>query len=136
MASKMASSDDDQPISEINVTPFVDIILVVLIIFMVTTPIIMNPSVQINLPKAASGDETVPSHLNISIDKAGDIFMNGKKSTIEELSTETKSQIGQNAELQAIVSADSEVSHGRVIEVIDAVKSSGVTKFAISISKK
>ncbi len=136
MASKMASSDDDQPISEINVTPFVDIILVVLIIFMVTTPIIMNPSVQINLPKAASGDETVPSHLNISIDKSGSIFLNGKPSTIEDLGNETKSQVGQNPEIQAIVSADSDVSHGRVIEVIDSVKSSGVTKFAISISKK
>lgn len=135
MGSKMSSSEE-QPISEINVTPFVDIILVVLIIFMVTTPIIMNPSVQINLPKAASGDETTPSLLNISIDKAGDFFINGKKSTIEELGTETKSQVSKNPEIQAIVSADSDVSHGRVIEVIDVVKSSGVTKFAISISKK
>lgn len=135
MASKM-TSDDEQPISEINVTPFVDIILVVLIIFMVTTPIIMNPSVQINLPKAASGDQTVPSHLNVSIDKSGEVFLNGKKVSIKELSTETKSQVGQNADLQAIVSADSDVTHGRVIEVIDAIKTSGVTKFAISISKK
>lgn len=136
MASKMASSDNDQPISEINVTPFVDIILVVLIIFMVTTPIIMNPSVQINLPKAASGDETVPSQLNVSIDRNGEIYVNGKKSNLEDLNSTTKSQVSQNADLQAIVSADSEVSHGRVIEVIDAIKSNGVTKFAISISKK
>lgn len=136
MASKMASSDNDQPISEINVTPFVDIILVVLIIFMVTTPIIMNPSVQINLPKAASGDETVPSQLNVSIDRNGEIYVNGKKSNLEDLNSTTKSQVSQNAALQAIVSADSEVSHGRVIEVIDAIKSNGVTKFAISISKK
>lgn len=135
MASKM-SSDDEQPISEINVTPFVDIILVVLIIFMVTTPIIMNPSVQINLPKAASGDETVPSQLNVSIDKLGDCFVNGKKSTNEELASETKSQVGKNPDIQAIVSADSDVTHGRVIEVIDTIKSSGVTKFAISIAKK
>ena len=129
-------SNDEHPISEINVTPFVDIILVVLIIFMVTTPIIMNPSVQINLPKAASGDETAPSHLNISIDKTGSIFLNGKQTSVEALATETKSQVGQNPEIQAIVSADSDVSHGRVIEVIDSVKSSGVVKFAISISKK
>lgn len=135
MGSKM-SFDDEQPISEINVTPFVDIILVVLIIFMVTTPIIMNPSVQINLPKAASGDETVPSQLNVSIDKDGECFVNGKKSSVEELSVETKTQVGKNPEIQAIVSADSAVSHGRVIEVIDAIKTAGVTKFAISISKK
>jgi biopolymer transport protein ExbD len=135
MGSKM-SFEDEQPISEINVTPFVDIILVVLIIFMVTTPIIMNPSVQINLPKAASGDQTVPSLLNVSINKEGDCFVNGKKATIEELSAETKAQVGKNPEIQAIVSADSAVLHGRVIEVIDTIKTAGVTKFAISISKK
>jgi len=135
MASK-TSHDDEQPISEINVTPFVDIILVVLIIFMVTTPIIMNPSVQINLPKAASGDETVPSQLNVSINKAGECYFNGKIATVEELGNETKSQVAKNPDIQAIVSADSEVSHGRVIEVIDAIKTAGVTKFAISISKK
>jgi biopolymer transport protein ExbD len=55
------SGDDDEPISQINVTPFVDIILVVLIIFMVTTPIIMKPSINVNLPKAASGEQTSPS---------------------------------------------------------------------------
>lgn len=135
MASKMSSSDE-QPISEINVTPFVDIILVVLIIFMVTTPIIMNPSVQINLPKAASGDETAPSQLNVSIDKSGGIFMNGKSTSLEDLGSTAKNQVGQNADLQAIVSADSDVPHGRVIEVIDTIKTNGVTKFAISISKK
>ncbi len=136
MASKMASSDSDTPISEINVTPFVDIILVVLIIFMVTTPIIMNPSVQINLPKAASGDETVPSQLNISIDKNGDFFLNGTKTSIESLSETAKSESQKKPEIQAIISADKDVPHGRVIEIIDAVKSSGVLKFAISISRK
>ncbi len=135
MASKMSSSDE-QPISDINVTPFVDIILVVLIIFMVTTPIIMNPSVHVNLPKAASGDQTVPSQLNISIDKNGTCYFNGKEVSNEQLASLTKEQVAKNADAQAIISADAVVQHGRVIEVIDAVKSSGVTKFAISISKK
>lgn len=135
MASKL-SSDNDQPIADINVTPFVDIILVVLIIFMVTTPIIMNPSVQINLPKAASGDETAPSQLNISIDPSGAFFLNGKPSTIEDLGAFAKEQSAAKPDIQAIVSADTEVPHGRVIEVIDAVKSNGVTRFAISIAKK
>lgn len=135
MASKM-SSDNDQPIADINVTPFVDIILVVLIIFMVTTPIIMNPSVQINLPKSASGDETVPSQINISIDQNGGLFLNGKPSTVEELGTVAKEQSSAKPDIQAIVSADTNVPHGKVIEIIDAVKSNGVTRFAISISKK
>jgi biopolymer transport protein ExbD len=135
MASKMSSSDE-QPISDINVTPFVDIILVVLIIFMVTTPIIMNPSVHVNLPKASSGDQTIPSQLNISIDKNGTCFFNGKEVSNEELNKLSKEQVDKNPDIQAIISADTTVQHGRVIEVLDAVKSAGVVKFAISISKK
>jgi biopolymer transport protein ExbD len=103
---------------------------------MVTTPIIMNPSVHVNLPKAASGDQTVPSQLNISIDKDGICYFNGKEVSNELLSTMSKEQIGKNPDVQAIISADASVQHGRVIEVIDVVKSAGVTKFAISISKK
>ncbi|MES2856659.1 MAG: biopolymer transporter ExbD, partial [Bdellovibrionota bacterium] len=53
--------DDDEPIAEINVVPLVDIILVVLIIFMVTAPMVLKPTIDINLPKAASGDETPPT---------------------------------------------------------------------------
>ncbi len=136
MASKMSSSDNESPISEINVTPFVDIILVVLIIFMVTTPIIMNPSVQINLPKAASGDETVPSQLNISIEQSGDFYLNGQKSTTDDLAAYAKTESEKKPDIQAIISADKDVPHGRVIEIIDTVKAAGVLKFAISISRK
>ncbi len=134
MATKLAS--DSQPIADINVTPFVDIILVVLIIFMVTTPIIMNPSMKINLPKAASGDDTVPSQLNVSIQKNGELYLNGQPSTLLSLSDYVKANIAQKPDLQAIIAADADVPHGKVIEVIDAVKTNGVTKFAISIEKK
>ena len=73
MAGKL-SGNDDEPISEINIVPFVDIILVVLIIFMVTTPFIMKPSLNVNLPQASTGDETAPSELSISVNTAGENF--------------------------------------------------------------
>ncbi|MFW1447688.1 ExbD/TolR family protein, partial [Vibrio parahaemolyticus] len=60
MAAKL-NGNNDEPISEINIVPFVDIILVVLIIFMVTAPMILNPSINVRLPKAGSGDNTAPS---------------------------------------------------------------------------
>jgi biopolymer transport protein ExbD len=131
-----AGNDNDDTISAINVTPFVDIILVVLIIFMVTTPIIMKPSINVNLPKAASGDETSAAPLNIVISAAGDIFLNGNPSNENDLKTFTESLVKQKPDTQAIISADKDVPHGRVITVIDTVKSSGITKFAISIDKK
>ncbi len=130
------SGGDDQPISEINVTPFVDIILVVLIIFMVTTPIIMKPSINVNLPKAASGEQTSPSQLSVAITASGQILLNGAPTDETALGNYAKEQVAKKADIQALISADKDVPHGKVIGVIDAVKSAGVSRFAISIEKK
>lgn len=135
MAAKI-SGDDDQPIAEINIVPFVDIILVVLIIFMITTPFIVKPSININLPKAASGEDTTPSQLTVTIAADGKTLLNGKEATDEEISAFAKNAIATKPDTQAIISADKEVSHGRVITVIDVVKSAGIVKFAITIDKK
>jgi len=134
MAAKLGG--DDEPIADINIVPFVDIILVVLIIFMVTTPFIMKPSINIDLPKAVSGQETTPSQLNVTIAKSGETILNGKPATDEQIREYTTSSVQTSPDLQAIISADKDVPHGRVIEVIDLVKSSGIKKFAISIDKK
>lgn len=134
MAFKSDQSDDLQ--SEINVVPLVDIILVVLIIFMVTAPMIMKPSININLPKAASGEATTPSKLNISISGDGQINLDGKIVDDNAVTEAAKAEVGTNPDIQAIISADKDVPHGRVVSVLDLVKSAGVKKFAISIDKK
>lgn len=134
MASNLGG-DKEGSISEINVTPFVDIILVVLIIFMVTTPIIMKPSINVNLPKAASGEESSQTELSISISATGEIFLNGKASNEEEVKSFATQAAQQKPDIQAIIAADKDTSHGKVVSVIDAIKSGGVNKFAISIDK-
>lgn len=126
---------DDEAIADINITPFVDIILVVLIIFMVTTPIIMNPGIKIQLPKAASGEETKQTKLNVSIAKDGKILLNGAIENDNSLGQKVKDLVAKNKEIQAIIAADKDVAHGTVIRVIDIVKSNGVSKFAISTEK-
>ena len=134
MASKLGG-DNEEPISEINIVPFVDIILVVLIIFTITTPFIVKPSIQINLPKAVSGEDTTPSKLNISITSDGKTLMNGKPATDDDISTFAKESATNRPDIQAIIAADREVAHGRVIRVIDLVKAAGIVKFAITIDK-
>jgi biopolymer transport protein ExbD len=131
-----SSADNDEAISEINVVPLVDIILVVLIIFMVTAPMIMKPSISVNLPKAASGDNTIPTQLSISIAKDGTIMLNGKKSDAQDVRTQAAEQVSRNPDIQAVIAADKDVPHGTVVGIIDAVKTAGVKKFAISIDKK
>lgn len=128
--------DSEEPIAEINIVPFVDIILVILIIFMVTTPFIVKPAINVNLPKAASGDDSAPSKLSLSIASNGDLFLNGAPTTIAQVLSFSEEAAKNNPEVQAIIAADKEVPHGRVVETIDAVKSGGVKRFAITIDQK
>ncbi len=134
MAFKPDSGDDI--IAEINIVPMVDVILVVLIIFMVTAPMIMKPSININLPKAASGEATVPSKLNITLTADGKINLDGQVVDDTQVQNMAIDEVKKNPEIQAIIAADKDVPHGRVVSVLDIVKGAGVKKFAISIDKK
>lgn len=130
------SDSQDDVLSEINVVPLVDIILVVLIIFMVTAPMIMNSSLNVNLPKAGAGDATAPSKLNILIASDGRLSLDGKVVDELQIRETAEAEVQKNPEVQAIISADREVPHGRVVAILDTVKLAGVKKFAISIDKK
>lgn len=132
----MNAGNDNEAISDINVVPLVDIILVVLIIFMVTAPMFMKPTINVNLPKAASGDQTAPSKLNIALTADGRINLNGSFVDEEAVRIKATEEVGKSAEVQAIISADKDVPHGKVVGLLDIVKGAGVKKFAISIDKK
>ena len=126
---------EDEPLSDINVVPLVDIILVVLIIFMVTAPMFIKPSINVNLPKAVSGDQTQPSKLNISITADQRLNLNGAFTDEATIASKAKMEFEKNPDVQAVISADQSVPHGKVVSILDIVKSSGVKKFAISIEK-
>lgn len=130
-----SSTDNEESISDINVVPLVDIILVVLIIFMVTAPMFLKPSINVNLPKAVSGDSSAPSLLNISISADGKLALNGSAANEEQIKQKAITELAKNPEVQAIISADQIVQHGKVVGIIDLIKTVGVKKFAISIDK-
>jgi biopolymer transport protein ExbD len=130
---KLGSSDRNETIAEINVVPLVDIVLVILIIFMVSAPIFLKPSININLPKAASGKETKPSSVNITVAKDGLIDFNGAAVTLGELKERVALEVQSNPEVHAIISADKSVPHGSVIEILDNIQGLGVKKFAINV---
>ena len=133
MGSPIDSGDDT--ISTINITPFVDIILVVLIIFMIATPVIMNPGIKVNLPQAASGDVNTPSQLTLSMTAEGKIFLNGKAVDTEQLTAAVTDMYKKNPNIQAIIAADRNVTHGKVVGLLDRIKTIGVRRFAISTEK-
>lgn len=131
-----SGGDNDEAISDINVVPLVDIILVVLIIFMVTAPMFLKPSINVNLPKAASGEKTTPSQLNITLTAEGKTLLNGIMAGDSQITTKAQEELQKNPEVQAVIAADTTVPHGSVVRLIDLVKSAGIKKFAISIDKK
>ena len=125
--------DDDEILADINITPMVDIMLVLLIIFMVTAATIMDDSIKIELPEASTGDETEGSLLGVTIDADGGWHLNGSEISEQGLRDFIREQQRNDDELQAIIAADRGIAHGDVIHLIDVVKQEGVTKFAINI---
>ncbi len=122
-----------EPITEINVVPLVDIVLVILIIFMVSAPLFIKPSISVNLPEATTGKETKLSTLNITLSSNGKIDLNGVIVTITELRTQVAQQVKKDADIQAVIAADKAVPHGDVINVLDKLQLAGVKKFAINV---
>ena len=133
----MASStrDGEEMIAGINVTPLVDITLVLLIIFMVTATYVVKETIEVDLPKAASGGETVGSTLTFVLDKDGELFLDGNKTTFTAARDAVRSTVAHDKEARAIISADKHASHGQVVEILDLVKTEGLTHFAINIEK-
>lgn len=135
MASKLGGADDES-IAEINVVPLVDIILVVLIIFMVTAPMVLKPSIDVNLPKAASGENSPPTPLTIALGRDGEVALNGRPASLTEIAAFATQLAKDKPDVAAILEADKSVTLERLTELIDVVKSSGVKKVAFSTQKK
>lgn len=133
--------DDDDIITNINVTPLVDIILVLLIIFMVTSEIIHDrerPSViPLQLPTAASAEEVLSRGLlNLVIDKDGQLYVNGDKTDYPTVQDLVRSVQMRNIEPKALISADERVTHGQVAALMDFLRLNDVTSISINTKRQ
>ena len=120
-------------IAEINVTPLVDIMLVLLIIFMLTANLIAKQAIEVELPRASQSTALNPTTLAITLTREGALYLNGKPTTAAALRAAVADAVAKDPKTQAIISGDKSVSHGRVVWVLDVVKSLGVASFAIQI---
>jgi biopolymer transport protein ExbD len=129
-----SSGNDDEGINGINVTPLVDITLVLLIIFMVTAKIIVSQSVPLDLPKAATGTD-VQTVFSIVMASNGSAQVDSKAIPNDDAIFEiARAEHATNAELRAVIKADAAVPHGRVIHVLDLLKQAGVSKIAFGVT--
>ncbi len=131
-----ADEGGDGIISDINVTPLVDIVLVLLIVFMITVPsIVNNQSIKVDLPHAATGDDTLKSTLSLTLsrtDAGYDLYMNGEKTDETKLRVVIPGMVKENLKTQAIIAADKGIAYGDVVHIVDLVKTLGITKFALN----
>ena len=128
-------STEDEVISGINVTPLVDVVLVLLIIFLITAPVIYQASIKIHLAKASSGESSQDPGINIGIARSGEILWNNDPVNWEELDQRLKKLGPEASQKTAVVSADRETPHGVVIQLIDTLRKAGVTHLALNVEQ-
>ncbi len=120
-----------QPISEINVTPFVDVMLVLLVIFMVTAPL-LTVGIQVDLPQTtASTIKGNDEPLAVSVKKDGRVFIQDTETKVDAVVAKLKAISGNNADLRVFVRGDAEVNYGRIMEVMGVINSAGFGRVAL-----
>ncbi|KFA87064.1 ExbD/TolR family protein [Archangium violaceum] len=129
------AQDNDEEITGINVTPLVDVVLVLLIIFMVTANFIVRETMEVDLPRAANGGESVQGLVNVVLDKQGKLFFDGAEVSEGELRRKVAEALAKDKETRAFISADLSLPYARVIWLLDVVKGEGIAKFALNIEK-
>jgi biopolymer transport protein ExbD len=128
-------NEADETISGINVTPLVDITLVLLIIFMVTTKIVLNQTVPLDLPKAATGTSDVQVVFSIVLVADGRALADGKPIASDDAILQLARDVqAQHPDVRAVIKADAAVTHGRVIHVLDLLKQAHVNKIAFGVT--
>jgi biopolymer transport protein ExbD len=134
----MAHSDsnaDETMISGINVTPLVDVVLVLLVVLMVTATYLASRTIPVDLPKGATGEPTGVT-LAITVDEQGKTFLDGADVTDEVLRGRIRSARAANPEVRAVIAADRDTRHKSVVGVIDLLRQERVNRFAINVEAR
>ena len=138
MAGSWGGGGEDELIGGVNVTPIVDVCLTLLVVFIVTASQVVNRSMPVNLPRAATAESAPPSILNVAIAKDGAVFLNGAPGRLEDIPAAVAAararavQAGApEAKLAGFVSADVEAPYGKFAEAVDQLRLAGVTDIAL-----
>lgn len=122
---------EDEGITSINVTPFVDVVLVILVVFIVTAKLIVARGVEIDKPKAATGGE-VQSTLRVSVTEKGELFVNGDKFADDASALVRIKQVAATtSKPKAIIAGSRKGAYGNVMHAIDLVQQAGITAIAL-----
>jgi biopolymer transport protein ExbD len=132
----MRTDNDGDLIVDINVTPLVDVALVLLIIFLATSYLIAQQSLKVELPKATKTAATEARTISVMIRRSGEIVLDGHAVTPDRLEQELSTRHHALPSVQVLVGADREVNHGRVVDVMDAARMAGIDRIAIAVDRR
>lgn len=128
-----SSASSDEAITGINVTPLVDVVLVLLVVLMVTATYLASRAIPVDLPTGKTGEATT-APLTVSLTKAGTLYVDGVPASEAELRQQLVSARRRDPELRAVIAADGAVPHRRVIGIIDLLRQEHVERFAINVN--
>ena len=133
----MQSSDHSEgAISGINIAPFVDVILVLLIIFMATAPLIQRRAITVNVPQAANTQPKATATIKVVYNDKKELFLEDQKISPEELDGQLKIMVKSDPFLHVALLADQENSYGDVVGILDVIRGTGVKKLALEVRAK
>ncbi len=122
--------------SSINIVPFTDVVLVLLIIFMVAAPNLLHSGLDVQLPTAKNTDIPLSNRVRISLDQTGNIYMQDKQVQLEQLANTLKDLLKLRSDLRVTLHADQRLNHGRVVDILDLLRSTGVSKIYVGTAKE
>ncbi|MEZ0231804.1 MAG: ExbD/TolR family protein [Methylophilaceae bacterium] len=126
-----SSNDSDEVLSEINITPLVDVMLVLLVAFIVTIPV-LNNAITVNLPKTAATQPAEPKKpVTVSVDAAGKVYLDKQELPVSRVEAELKALHAANPDLTLHLSSDEAVNYGTVAKVMAAIERAGITRLAV-----
>ena len=126
------ASNSDEEIVGINVTPLVDVVLVLLVVLMVTAGYIASKAIPVDLPQAATG-ESITKTLAISLDQGGKLYLDGTATSEAELHARVAAAKKAQPDVRAVIAADGRVPHARVVQLIDLLRQEHVNEFALDV---
>jgi biopolymer transport protein ExbD len=120
-------------VADINITPFTDVVLVLLIIFMITTPMLSQNEIKVNLPKAETTERDDKKNIEVVIDKDGFVYLDGLQLHLSYFEEAIKKTVSRHPDRAVVIKGDKSIKYDVVVQVMDKAKKAGAAKFALAV---
>jgi biopolymer transport protein TolR len=130
-----ARTDDEDGITSINITPLVDVFLVLLILVMISSSLLDHKEIPVSVPKAANGGEKAPKASGLAMDVDRKIYLDGRESDSAQVTATLRKEVSRDSTHQVLIAADQRLLYEDVVRLLDWVKGSGVHKYALKVSR-